>query len=369
MENPLLPAGRYFDTLTYFQERFDRVGRQLGFKARNLSEYATWKAELRGRLRHITGIDTMVSCPLEPRITERVSMDGYTRERIELQTEPGVIMPVYALIPENVHQQPAEEGLPVVITPHGHGSGGKFSPAGRSDIPAIKSAIERYNYDYAVRLVKQGVIVFAPDARGFGERRERPMQGDSESKFLHQSCSYLNHMAIPLGQTVTGMWVWDLMRLIDYITQRPECDSRRIGCLGLSGGGLQTLWLTALDDRVCAAVVSGYFYGYKEALLQLCENCSCNYVPRLWLLADMGDIGALIAPRPLFIETADGDPLNGPRGVANVIEQVEITRAAYALHGCEDNLVHHMFSCPQHRFSGERAIPTLVQWLKEERNA
>ena len=44
-----------------------------------------------------------------------------------------------------------------------------------------------------------------------------------------------------LGQTVTGMWVWDLLRLVDYRVTGPEVDSARIGCAGLSGGGLQTL--------------------------------------------------------------------------------------------------------------------------------
>ena len=54
--------------------------------------------------------------------------------------------------------------------------------------------------------------------------------------------------------------------------------------------------VTALDDRVKCAVVSGYFYGYKQSLLEQHQNCSCNYVPRLYEHVDMGDVGALIAP-------------------------------------------------------------------------
>ena len=84
--------------------------------------------------------------------------------------------------------------------------------------------------------------------------------------------SVLNHMAMPLGQTVTGMWTWDLMRLIDHVETRPECDASRIGCAGLSGGGLRTLWLAALDERIRCAVVSGYFYRYRESLLLLWVN-------------------------------------------------------------------------------------------------
>ena len=268
----------------------------------------------------------MREASLDPVITERVACSGYTRERVLIQTEPGVIMPLYVLIPDNL--APGER-RPAVLAPHGHSSGGKSAVAGRRDLPAVAATIEQHNYDYGVQFVQQGLVVFCPDARGFGERREAARQ--DEANLLFGSCNLLNHMAIPLGQTVTGMWTWDLIRLVDYAQTRPEVNPARIACGGLSGGGLQTLWLAALDQRVCAAVISGYFYGYKDSLLRLNDNCSCNYVPGLWNLADMGDVAALIAPRPLFIETGDADSLNGPRGLVNVTEQLAITRRAYHL--------------------------------------
>ncbi len=347
----------FFTALDYMLARFAAVGGQTALRAQTVDELQAWRCELRARLRRITGLDTMRPAPLEPRVTERTRLDGYTRERIELQTEPGVIMPLYALVPDGL--QPGERRA-AVIAPHGHGSGGKLATADRSDIPAVAETIAQHNYDYGVQLVRQGFVAFCPDARGFGERRELFQQGADQ--LLDGSCALLNHMAIPLGQTVTGMWTWDLQRLLDYIATRPDCDPSRIGCAGLSGGGKQTLWLAALDERVQAAVVSGYFYGYKDALLVLNNNCSCNYVPGLWELADMGDIGALIAPRPLLIETGTEDPLNGERGVANAGEQVAISRRAYALCGAEDRLCHHVF-VGEHRWCGEQAIPWLKRWL------
>ena len=301
----------------------------MGFSARTLEEHQHWQTALRCRLRQLIGLDTTLSCEPEPRVTERVELDGYVRERVMIQTEPGVIMPLYALIPEGI--APGER-RPVVIAPHGHSSGGKFSPAGRSDIPALHDTIEQHNYDYGVQYVRQGFVIFCPDARGFGERREWPVQGEGE-QLLSSSCEVLNHMVIPLGQTVTGMWTWDLMRLANYAATRLECDPDRLGCAGLSGGGLQTLWFAALDERVRCAVISGYYYGFKDSLLRLCSNCSCNYVPHLWENADVGDIAALIAPRPLLIETGSLDSLNRERGLANVYEQFEITEGAYRLLG------------------------------------
>jgi dienelactone hydrolase len=248
-----------------------------------------------------------------------------------------------------------------VLAPHGHSSGGKYAPAGRRDIPALVETIEEHNYDYGVQLVRQGLVVLCSDARGFGERREEALQGDGEA-LLSSSCAVLNHMAMPLGQTVTGMWAWDLMRLLDYVATRPECDPNRVGCGGLSGGGLQTLWLAALDDRVRCAVISGYFYGYKDSLLKLNGNCSCNYVPGLWALADMGDLGALIAPRPLLIETGTRDPLNGERGVENVTEQVAITAQAYQVFDAQERLAHALFE-GEHMWHGAEAVPWMVRWL------
>ncbi len=347
----------FYTALDYMTARFDATGRRMALRARTPEELALWQNDLRAELRRVIGLDTMRATPLNPRVTERVALDGYWRERVEIDTEPGVVMPLYVLTPADVRY---EERRACMIAPHGHGSGGKLAPAGRSDIPRIAATIEQHNYDYGVQFVRQGFVVFCPDGRGFGERREIGRQSDAD--LMSSSCDLLNHMAIPLGQTVTGMWTWDLMRLIDYIATRPDCDARRLGCGGLSGGGLQTLWLAALDERVRCAIVSGYFYGCKESLLVLNGNCSCNYVPGLWQLADMGDIGALIAPRPLVIETGASDPLNGQSGLDNVLPQVAITRAAYHLLGAESLLVHDIFE-GEHRWNGLRSIPFIKQKL------
>jgi len=350
---------RYFTAEPYLIERFERHGRQMAFRASTSREARAWQKKLRAKVRERLGLDTMQSCDLQPSITERTSMAGWVRERVEVQTEPGITAVLYAFVPEGL--KPGER-RPLVIAPHGHGSAGKFSPAGRRDIPAVADAIEGYNYAYGESFAREGWVVFCPDARGFGERRERDLHGDEEEQFLHSSCLKLSNMAIPLGQTVAGMWTWDLMRLIDYAASRPDCDMHRVACAGLSGGGLQTLYLTALDERVKCAVDSGYFYGVRDSLIAMSENCSCNYVPGLWLLCDMGDLGALCAPRPLLIETGDEDELNGVRGLPNVIEQVDITRQAYQVFGAGERLHHAVFH-GGHRWDGAESLPWLRRWL------
>src|SRR5262245_52474626 len=133
-------AARY-SVLPYLSKRFAKHGRSMGFKAKTRGDFARWRRELVKKLKSLTGYDTMTVCPLNPKITETTEMDGYTRQRIEIQAEPGVIMTFYALVPDG------EGPFPVMLCPHGHASGGKYSPAGRTDIPQIADAVKEYNYD------------------------------------------------------------------------------------------------------------------------------------------------------------------------------------------------------------------------------
>ena len=130
----------YYTCMEYLMGRFDRFARQMAFRAETAEECAAWQHELRARVAELLGLPTMLQCPLDPEVTERTEMDGYVRERVLLRTEPGVIMPLYVLIPGDLRQG---ERRAAVLAPHGHGSAGKFSPGGRRDIPAVEEQILR----------------------------------------------------------------------------------------------------------------------------------------------------------------------------------------------------------------------------------
>ncbi len=355
----LMHCGKYYTYMDALKERFKAQSRQMGFKAESPTDYEQWKKALRRRLADITGLTRLTYTDPAPEKLETVQMEGYSREKWIMQTEPGVTMPFYILFPDGCKSGGKNK---VIIAPHGHGSAGKYCVAGRTDIPFVANAVKTYNYAYGVEFVKRGYTVFCPDARGFGERRETNSQGDSEEAWLRQSCLQLNQMAIPMGITVMGMWIWDLMRLTDYIVSRNDCDADHIACCGLSGGGLQTLYFTAMDDRIRCGITSGYFYGSLESLVELTQLCSCNYVPHLWETCDMGDIGALIAPRPFLIESGRQDPLNGKRGLENVKEQLDITGKAYDLFNARDFLIWHIFDGP-HMWNGEKSYDFIQKYI------
>lgn len=346
----IIPISAYYGSLAGMERKFDRLARQASFSGKGSGEWLAWKEETRKKLWGLLGMELMETCPLEAKLQEKTELEGgLIREKVLLQVEPDTFMPVYILIPP---KRPGEGKQGCFLALAGHQGAGKYSVAGRRDIPAVADAISRFSYDYGLELARRGFVALCPDPRGFGERRDEALQKDEEDCFMRSTCFHLAHMAEPLGMTVAGMLAWDLMRLLDYIEERGEWDLKDLGCLGFSGGGLQALWLAALDDRVRRVVISGYMYGYKDALLKLNGNCSCNYVPGLWRLLDMGDIGSLIAPRPLTVQSGTEDHLNGERGIENVREQMEIIRKAYRLFGAEEKLIWQRFP-GGHRFHPE----------------
>lgn len=326
----IIEIPKFYSSLPAIMKKFDKFARKDAFTGSTLAEFEEWKARSRETIRELLGMEFMETCSLEPRMEEHITLDnGIVREKVIIQVEPETWMPMYILIPPNKSDKKQECFLALP----GHQGAGKYSVAGCYDIPAVKDKIEFFNYDYGMQLAKRGYVALCPDCRGFGERRDEKMQiPDDEQAFVGGSCFHLAHMAEPLGMTVAGMCAWDAMRLIDYVYERGEWDVENLGAVGFSGGGMQLLWLAALDERVKRCVISGYMYGYKDSLLILNGNCNCNYVPNLWKHFDMGDVASLIAPRNLTIQSCREDHLNGPRGLQNVYEQLEIVKAAYALY-------------------------------------
>lgn len=348
MTNPLPTAASCWPTLPAMLRKFDRLARQSRFTGSTPEDFAVWRTETRQLLQTLLGFDKMELCPLQPVYMDSTMLEeGIRREHWRIQVEPEVFMTLFLLVPPG-----ANRTTPVFLCPPGHNGAGKYAVVGAREYAAVAEKIDQYHYDYGWQLARCGCVAVCPDCRGFGERRENAAHMGELPEGLKGDCFQLAHMGEPLGIPVLGMLTWDLMRLIDWLRQEGRFGTEALGCLGFSGGGMQTLWLAALDERVKLAVISGYLYGYRDSLMTLNSNCSCNYVPHLWEHLDMGDIASLIAPRPLWVQTCRDDRLNGPRGVVNATEQVAVVRHAYTLLGVPDRLLHEVCSGP-HQWHGE----------------
>ena len=318
-----------FDTsIDHIASLYDRFGRQMGLDASDARELDDWRGRVRERLREILGFSKMEAAPLDEKLLSETAFDGFTKRVVSIQVEPGVRMPMDLFLPDKPNGA-------AILNPHGHG-GGRESTAGTDETIALALGGEG-KLPFPAIMARRGYVVACPDARGAGMRREKNAQNGDPRANSHDE---LLKLGVCFGIAPIGWMVWDLMRLADYVLTLPGVD--RLGCAGMSGGGQQTLYFAAMDDRCRAAMLSGYFYGFKNALLEQPENCPCNYAPHLYETIDMGDLGAMIAPRPLYIETGRNDPLNGTLGLANVLPQVEIARHAYALKDAEDCLIHRI---------------------------
>ena len=161
-----------------------------------------------------------------------------------------------------------------------------------------------------------------------------------------------------VGQTMIAWRVRDVMRTLDYIATRQELDSARAGCMGISGGGTVTVFSTALEPRIRAALVSGYLNTFRDSIGSL-AHCIDNYVPGILNWAEMSDIAGLIAPRPLFVESGDKDNIF-PIGAS--VDSANEVRKIYDVFGVRDRCEQEVFA-GEHSFWGKRGIPFLARHL------
>jgi dienelactone hydrolase len=303
-----------------------------------------WRERARERLAQLLG-PMPEPVPLDVEVVETVDCGSYRREKLVFDTESVMSVPAYLLVPHDL----TGPG-PAVLAQHGHGPG-KSEVCGLSDGES-RAAVEEHNGDYAHRLASRGYVVLAPDLRCFGERADwtPPDKYGCDLNLVHAVMAGVNPLADNL---------WDLARALDVLEQHPLVDPARIGMVGLSYGGTVTLFLAALDERVHAAVVSGFFSSWIAAHRVPWNMCGSQVLPGMLGALEHVHLGALVAPRPLLVETGTQDPLF-PVDVARP-EMVTLARVYRAL-GVPERLEHDVFE-GGHRWNGERAYPFLARWL------
>lgn len=348
LDNKELPALQPAHALW---QRYQPEQAPYAFRAQSLAEAQTWQAETRQALAQTLGVRP-ADQPLHPRQVESIDKGDYIREKILLQTGPFSLMPVYLLLPKQV-QRP----LPVVLAFHGHGYGvkdivGLWEDGQERDTP------EGYHKDFAVALCRAGFAVAAPEIACFGERQT---DFSALNPLLDQpvpsTCAHAAMLAFHLGSSVLGMRVSDGMRLVDYLETRPELDARRLGAMGISGGGMHTFFSTCLDERIRACVVSGYFSTFRDSILAM-AHCACNFVPGLAQFGEMHHLAGLVAPRPMLIESGSYDPIFPRTAVEAGVAGANMVYATFGAGPLETDYFEG-----RHQISGQKAYTFLKNAL------
>jgi len=341
--------GRRFDPVAFTLDLYAAAPRRLRFQARSRGEAQQWQKKLRMKLTELIGGFPAQRQPLRPLTLETRTFPGYRREKVVFDTRPGVSVLAYILIPEKV-KPPA----PTMICVPGHGRG-VDDIVGIDDRGRDRTNKDGYQHDFAIQVTEAGMAAVAIEPMGFGCRRDplNAKQGLSRS-----ACQPSAGGALLVGQTMIAWRVWDVMRTLDYIATRPELDSTRVGCMGISGGGTVTTFSTALEPRLRVAMVSGYLNTFQDSVGSL-SHCIDNYVPAILNWAEMYDIAGLIAPRPLFVESGEKDNIFP---IKTSIESFKRVREIYEIFAAGDQVEQEIFP-GEHSFWGKRGIPFLARHL------
>ncbi len=253
-------------------------------------EYADW---LRSHVRLSLGL-----LPQPPRAAPRAEVFGDWQaagvrcEKVVIEGLAGIQITGNLFRPE-----PCPRRYPVILCPHGHWPQGRLH-----DSAADASIIAR-----CFTLARMGACVLSYDMLGYGDSSQLPHASLDDSHW---------------GLSLAALQTWNSIRALDFLLALPGADPQRVGVTGESGGGTQTFFLAAVDDRVTAAapicMIASDFHG----------GCVCENPPLLRLAAGNVDIACLMAPKPIFVGSCTGDwTCDVPK------RELPAIRRIYALHG------------------------------------
>ncbi|NLI60137.1 MAG: dienelactone hydrolase [Clostridiales bacterium] len=335
----------------YLGTLYRKIRPKFHFDVRHMDEYSRWRDGLRETFARNLGDFLKARPDLNPRVIEEREYRDYFLQRVVYDSDEYLSIPAYILKPKDVSGE-----LPAIVACHGHGYGSKeivgLNPDGTDnhDDPG-------YQKNFAIELVKRGFFVIAPDLLGFGDRR---LEEDKNKEANENSCHMISTYLLMLGKTIAGLRIYDIMRTIDYLESRDDVDNERIGCMGISGGGLVCGFTTALDSRIKAAVISGYTSTFIDSIMSI-WHCVDNFIPGIVKKAEMPDLLGLIAPRPLLIESGINDPIFPIEATKEAYDRI---KNIYTFLGAEDKIDSDFFH-GQHEISGAKAYDWMERWLGE----
>lgn len=257
------------------------------------------------------------TCPLDVKITSRLDKGNYTIENLMYTARDGVYVPSSLYIPKGL-----TEPAPAVLFLSGHvGNARKWEPYQK----------------VCQTLVSAGLIVFAIDTAGQGERMN--FYDPATGKYTCGGCNP-DHDACGIPSLCTGRFIEsyfvnDQMSAVDYMLTRKEIDPNKIGVTGSSGGGLQSLCVMTCDDRIAAAAPATFTTTRREIM----DTCQSQDSEQVWPGCaaygfDHFEPYIIFAPKPALILTVSSDffPIEGAYEVYDSLKKI------YALYKKEENI-------------------------------
>ena len=251
---------------------------------------------------------------------------AYRVEKLVYETRPGLIVPANLYLPKQ-----GRPPYPGVLFQMGHSNDGK-------------------GYTYYQRccqgLAQLGYIVLAFDPMGQGERTAYPIKGGWLTRLPSADDEHTvpGRQMLLVGETATGMQLWDAIRSLDVLASHPQVDPRKLGATGQSGGGTLTMMLASADDRLAAAVVcSGNtenFAAHPFLPPGSTDDAEQNFPGSGPLGFDRWDLLWPMAPKPLLIAASARDFFGtySPSYETSGREEFQKLSRAYTVMGAADRL-------------------------------
>jgi dienelactone hydrolase len=314
-------------------------------------------------------------------VVETTDHGDYVQEKVYFNTTPDLRVPAYVLLPKNA-QRPA----PGIVALHDHGGFYLWGKEKLIESPSEHAALTAFKKEayagksIASELARRGYVVLVIDMFYWGERRmlldddpldwRQPDQGitrDRVSAFNQragQNEQLVGRTIYSAGFTWAGVMFWDDIRSVDYLISRPEVDKNRIGCVGLSVGGLRSCHLAALDERIRAAVVVGWMCSFPRQIKAHIRHTigHTKLVPGLYRYLDYPDVAALAAPAALLVINGSKDTLFEPQGVEEAFDKLA---ACYRKADQADKFRARLYDTP-HEFNlsmQQEAWDWLKRWI------
>jgi dienelactone hydrolase len=253
--------------------------------------------------------------PLDLRVIEDMDLCNYVRKKISFAVEAWDRVSAYLLIPKRPKGK-----CPAMLCLHPTSAHGKGVVVGLGDVP---------HRDYAAELAERGYVTLAPDYPGFGD--------DTDARKALYAHGYVS---------CTMKGIWNHMRAVDVLQSLPEVDGERIGCIGHSLGGHNTLFLGVFDSRIRVIVSSCGFNAFAKYYDGDLTGWSHDgYMPRIATVYgkdpakmpfDFPEVLGALAPRPVFVNAPLHDTNFAVSGVRDCIRAAE---PIYGLYGVAANLV------------------------------
>lgn len=307
----------------------DQPGR-LSFLQAGVDNVDTWRKSAQARVMECLA-QPETQTLADARVDAIESHDGLTIERISWQLGYGPRTQAILLKPEK-----AKGKLPAVIGLHDHGGNKYFGLDKITRTSAAQHAMMARHQDHyyggrawANELARRGYVVLVHDTYAFASRRLKmeevaeparkkvaPVDDDSEASieiYNRFAAEHEHLMAKSLfcaGTTWPGVFTGEDQRALDYLCSRDDVDVERIGCAGLSGGGLRTVYLGGIDKRIRCACCVGMMSTWRDYLLNKCHTHTWMiYIPLLPRDLDYPEVLAMRAPLPTLVQNNEQDAL------------------------------------------------------------